>query len=171
MYRLLFHLRNEPELLSFCEETIGRLEEYDAGHEGQLTETIQTYLELQGNVTRSAEALHLHRNGLLYRLNRIQDLAGVSLDNPTERLALQLALLARPLVKKRPHTEHHPEHLPFDTGRGGYGVTEVDIESLAPPGGDLRGRVVLVGDSSTNGLSALREFAPAGRPHRLLLGG
>jgi sugar diacid utilization regulator len=117
VYRLLFHLRHEPELVSFCEETIGRLEEYDAGHEGQLTETIQTYLELQGNVTRAAEALHLHRNGLLYRLNRIQDLAGVSLDNPTERLALQLALLARPLVKKQTRAEHRPEHLPLTLSR------------------------------------------------------
>jgi prephenate dehydratase len=40
----------------------------------------------------------------------------------------------------------------------------MDIESLAPPGGDLRGRVALVDDSSTNGLSALREYAPLADP-------
>ncbi len=102
VYRLLFHLRDEPELIAFCNETIGRLEAYDARHDGRLIETIQTYLDLQGNVTRAAQALHLHRNGLLYRLNRIETLAGISLDDASDRLALQLALLARPILKKRP---------------------------------------------------------------------
>lgn len=112
VYRLLFHLRNEPELLGFCNETVGRLEAYDERHDGSLIETVQTYLELQGNVTRAAEALHLHRNGLLYRLNRIQSLAGISLDDPSDRLAIQLALLAKPLLKKhKPMPPHARAHL------------------------------------------------------------
>lgn len=101
VYRLLFHLREEPELWDFCAETVGALERYDERHDGSLIETVQAYLDLQGNVTRAAEALHLHRNGLLYRLSRIETLAGISLADPTDRLALQLALLARPLLAKR----------------------------------------------------------------------
>lgn len=101
VYRLLFHLRNEKELLDFCHETIGPLERYDERHDGSLLETVGTYLDLQGNVTRAAEILHLHRNGLLYRLSRIETLAGISLNDPSDRLALQLALLARPIVAKR----------------------------------------------------------------------
>jgi len=101
VYRLLFHLRDEKELWDFCEETIGPLARYDERHDGSLLETVGTYLDLQGNVTRAAEVLHLHRNGLLYRLSRIETLAGISLSDPSDRLALQLALLARPLVAKR----------------------------------------------------------------------
>lgn len=98
VYRLLFHLRDQEELRDFCDETIGDLVRYDEDHEGHLLTTLDTYLGLQGNVSRAADVLHLHRNGLLYRLNRIQTLARVDLDNPTQRLALQLALLARPLL-------------------------------------------------------------------------
>ena len=101
VYRLLFHLRDQKELWDFCAETVGPLERYDERHDGSLVETVGTYLDLQGNVTRAAEALHLHRNGLLYRLSRIETLAGISLSDPTDRLAMQLALLARPLVAKR----------------------------------------------------------------------
>ena len=119
VYRLLFHLRDESELWDFCAETVGPLERYDERHDGSLVETLGTYLDLQGNVTRAAEVLHLHRNGLLYRLSRIETLAGISLSDPTDRLALQLALLARPLVSKRvsdakPAARSHMDHRPED---------------------------------------------------------
>lgn len=100
-YRLLFHLRDQPELRTFCEETIGALERYDEQHDSHLLETLERFLELQGNLSQSARELHLHRNGLLYRLSRIEKIAGCDLNNPAQRLALQLALLARPLLYRQ----------------------------------------------------------------------
>jgi purine catabolism regulator len=97
-YRLLFLLRDQPELQAYCEETIGPLLRYDEEHDGHLTETLATFLELQGNLSETARRLHLHRNGLLYRLSRIERILEARLDSPTQRLALQLALLARPLL-------------------------------------------------------------------------
>lgn len=99
-YRLLFHLRDQPELQSFCEETLGALERYDEEHSTHLLETLTCFLDLQGNISETARALHLHRNGLLYRLTRIQKIAGCDLESSTHRLALQLALLARPLLRR-----------------------------------------------------------------------
>jgi purine catabolism regulator len=100
-YRLLFYLRDHPELQVFCTETLGALERYDEQHGVNLLETLRCYLDLQGNLSQAARALHLHRNGLLYRLSRIEKIAGCDLNDPTQRLALQLALLARPLVTRR----------------------------------------------------------------------
>ncbi len=100
-YRLLFHLRDQPELESFCEESIGALDRYDAEHGTDLIQTLGTYLELQGNLSQTARALHLHRNGLLYRLSRIEQIGVCDLSQPGQRLSLQLALLARPLIERR----------------------------------------------------------------------
>lgn len=100
-YRLLYHLRDQPELRSFYEETTGALDRYDEEHGTNLVETLHTFLELQGNLSQTARALHLHRNGLLYRLTRIQKIVNCDLDNPSQRLALQLSLLARPLLDRR----------------------------------------------------------------------
>jgi sugar diacid utilization regulator len=99
-YRLLFHLRDQPELQAFCEETLGALERYDEEHTTHLLETLTCFLDLQGNISETARVMHLHRNGLLYRLTRIQKIAGCDLESSTHRLALQLALLARPLLRR-----------------------------------------------------------------------
>ena len=42
--------------------------------------------------TEAADLLHLHRNTVLYRLSRIEDLLGVDLRNAEVRLGLHLAL-------------------------------------------------------------------------------
>ncbi len=103
-YRLLFHLRDQPELATFCEETVGGLEQYDEQHKSHLVDTLRTFLDLQGNISETARVLHLHRNGLLYRLTRIEKIAGCDLSNSAQRLALQLALLAEPLLHRERST-------------------------------------------------------------------
>jgi sugar diacid utilization regulator len=61
--------------------------------------TLATYLDQQGSIVRTAQVLHLHRNAVTYRLRRITDLLGVDLDDPDQRLALQLACRARLLAQ------------------------------------------------------------------------
>lgn len=100
-YRLLFHLVDHPELEAFCGDMLGPLERYEDKHGTHLLSTLQSYLDLQGNLSQTARELHLHRNGLLYRLTRIQEISGCDLENPTQRLALQLALLGRTLLQRK----------------------------------------------------------------------
>jgi DNA-binding PucR family transcriptional regulator len=40
----------------------------------------------------AAERLHVHRNTFRYRLRRIEELAGIDLDDPDERLVAELQL-------------------------------------------------------------------------------
>jgi PucR family transcriptional regulator, purine catabolism regulatory protein len=100
-YRLLFYLRDQPELEKFYDETLGRLARYDEQHHGHMVDTLAVFLDLEGNLSETARRLHLHRNGLLYRISRLQTIGDCNLNDPSQRLALQLALLARPLLQKR----------------------------------------------------------------------
>ncbi|GAB3488188.1 PucR family transcriptional regulator [Flexivirga lutea] len=54
-------------------------------------ELLAAYLDAESSVRRTAEALGLHRNTITGRVQRIQELLGVDLDDPEARLALQLA--------------------------------------------------------------------------------
>ncbi len=97
VYRLLFRLRESPELEEFCDELLGPLERYDRARGTDLVYTLERYLACNANVARATEELHLHRNGLLYRLQRIAEITGADFNDARQRLSYHLALLARSL--------------------------------------------------------------------------
>lgn len=97
-YRLLASVDNRDALDGFYREYLGALEVYDARYNGELLETLEGFFAANGNHARAAEALHLHRNTLLYRLSRIEALTGRDLGDPETRLCLQLALKIRHLA-------------------------------------------------------------------------
>ena len=90
LYRLLYALQPLPELRAFRDDALARLGAKD--RRGVLLQTLGAYLATNGSPTDAADRLHLHRNTVLYRLGRIEDLLGVDLRNAEVRLALHLAL-------------------------------------------------------------------------------
>ncbi|GAB4439638.1 MAG: PucR family transcriptional regulator [Chloroflexi bacterium OHK40] len=94
VYRLLVRLRETPELWAFYRETLAKLAEYDQRQGGDLLKTLDAYFNHLGNLRATSEALHVHRNTLLYRLERIKEISGRDLDNAEEHFALWLALRA-----------------------------------------------------------------------------
>src|SRR5579859_1738506 len=100
IYRLLFYLDGQSELIDFYHETLGPLLTNDARHDGSLIETLEGFFRCNGNLSETARVMHLHRNSLLYRLDRIQALLGRSLDDAELRLSLQIALKIHHLQKR-----------------------------------------------------------------------
>jgi len=92
IYRLLGRLENIPAVVEFTDQVIGPLVRYDEQHRSTLVQTIDAYFNHHGNISQTAEALFIHRNTLLYRLDRIQELTNHNLNQANMRLALQLAL-------------------------------------------------------------------------------
>jgi purine catabolism regulator len=90
IYRLLFQIEHNPELIAFQEEMLGPLLAQENSRE--LIHTLETYFRHNSNVSQSAEALFIHRNTLNYRLERIAEMLNQDLEKPETRLALQLAL-------------------------------------------------------------------------------
>ncbi len=99
VYRLLLLLRESPELWEFYRSTLATLVDYDRDQHGELLKTLESFFEHNGNLARTAEALHIHRNTLLYRLMRIKEISGRDPDVAEDRLALWLALKAHRVLK------------------------------------------------------------------------
>jgi purine catabolism regulator len=99
VYRLLALLRESPELWEFYRATLAPLADYDRLQDAELLKTLDAFFANLGNLTRTAEALHVHRNTLLYRLGRIKDISGLNLEDAEERLALWLALKAHRVLR------------------------------------------------------------------------
>lgn len=69
---------------------------YDREKEGELVLTLETYLQNGYSRTRTAEKLHLHRNSLNYRLQKIEELLGCDLQQ-LDPFPLLLASISRRL--------------------------------------------------------------------------
>lgn len=100
LFRLLMTLADEypAEARSFVDETLGKLIEYDRENRSDLVETLRVCLESNLNISEAAEKLHVHRNTLLYRLRRVEEISGWNLENPDSRLALHLATKLHDLI-------------------------------------------------------------------------
>ena len=69
-----------------------KLLEYDRKHSANLCESVETYLREHGDVRNAATALQVHPNTLRYRIRRVEDILGMDLTDPTDRLLLELQL-------------------------------------------------------------------------------
>ncbi|EGO65247.1 PucR family transcriptional regulator [Acetonema longum] len=98
IYNLLSGDRKQLEI--FYRGTLGGIDRPDIKNRQDLLETLEIYLECQGNVVAAAEKLFIHRNTLRYRLERLQELLGRDWDNPDYRFTLWMALKARNLLQK-----------------------------------------------------------------------
>lgn len=87
----------QPENLA--PKSLQTLLAYDDLHETTFVKTLEAYLEQRNDINKTANALHIHRNTLIYRLNKIRDLMEVAIDNPETAWLLQLALRVQRLVK------------------------------------------------------------------------
>jgi len=90
---LLDHiLRSSPYSAELLEETLRPIRDYDAVKNADLTLTLKSYFETGFNLTRSAAALHVHVNTVVYRLDRIRRLTGRDPSDPDDLLLLVLGL-------------------------------------------------------------------------------
>jgi DNA-binding PucR family transcriptional regulator len=60
-----------------------------------MEETALAYVQHQGNAAAMSRALGLHAQTARYRLSRLRELLGDTLDDPDARFELELALRAR----------------------------------------------------------------------------
>ncbi len=98
LYRLLSPLGTGPTLANFVESELKQLIEHDDRQNGELVQTLDAYLRSNGNKKLTARALQLQRRSVYYRLERIEQLLGNSLDDPELRVRLYVALRAREML-------------------------------------------------------------------------
>ena len=92
IYRLLSILSNDNDAQEIIMNIIGSLIEHDSENKLDLINTFKIYVENKGNVSQTARALHLHRQSLLYRLKRIEEITKLSLDNADDIFLLELCV-------------------------------------------------------------------------------
>jgi DNA-binding PucR family transcriptional regulator len=98
IYHMLRSSMNEQELMRLYEETVFRLDEFDRQNNCNYLLTLEAYFNNRFNVSRASTELHVHRNTMLYQLDRIRDILSVNFDDHENVLKLQLGMHARRML-------------------------------------------------------------------------
>lgn len=85
-------LGDQTDLGGYVRQTLGPVLAYDTKRGTDLARTLRAYFDAGASRSRAAEALHVHVNTVVQRLERIGSLLGRDWQRPERALELQLAL-------------------------------------------------------------------------------
>ncbi|MBJ7330771.1 MAG: helix-turn-helix domain-containing protein [Solirubrobacteraceae bacterium] len=89
---------DEPLARELADRRLAPLRAMKPGAGERAEETLRAWLAAHGDVTRTAEALHVHPQTVRYRLAGLREVFGDELDDSAVRLELELALRAADLL-------------------------------------------------------------------------
>lgn len=91
-WKLLKDMSQQQQCKEFVSKKIDALIQYDKENESDLIETLEALVNHLGARNITATSLYLHRNTLMYRIKKIENLTGYDLSDPESILELSLAL-------------------------------------------------------------------------------
>jgi sugar diacid utilization regulator len=97
-FRLLLEVQSPEALKGFVDEVLGPLLKYAESRETPLLETLEALAAARWVRRAAARSLGIHINSMSYRLERIESLTGLSMDDPETRVAIAIALRARAML-------------------------------------------------------------------------
>lgn len=93
LYRLLLSCCEKQPASDFINHTLGAVLSYDKDNHTDLFNTLRCYLWNNNSLLHTAEKLHMHRNTVKYRIKRIEELTGRSIEDSDTKLAFMNAIL------------------------------------------------------------------------------
>ena len=97
-FRLLLEVQSPEALRRFVYELLGPLLDYAQSRDTPLLETLEALSAARWIRRAAARQLGVHINSMTYRVERIQTLTGLQLDDPETRVAISIALRARAML-------------------------------------------------------------------------
>lgn len=94
----LLDFKGNEKLRSCLHETFTQLEDYDRHHNSNLLETLSVLTASLGSKAEAAKRLFLHRNTLLYRIKKIEELTGFDLSDSRTIADLSFFFKIRPYI-------------------------------------------------------------------------
>lgn len=83
---------SDSDASAFIDYFLHDLIAYDQENNSNLVETLDIFLKNHHNIASASRDLFIHRNTLLYRLDKIKDILDYNFNDTNHTLSLQLAL-------------------------------------------------------------------------------
>lgn len=91
-YRYIYRFAHADMLSDHYQDQVNAIAEYDQRKKTNLLDTLEVYLECGGHIAKASSHMDIHRNTLLQRLDRLQKLCTINLEELPHRLPLLIAI-------------------------------------------------------------------------------
>ena len=91
VFGILFSSSDPDSLKAYADSLLSPLDAYDRRY----ADTLRAYINNDRSLTRTAEAVFIHRNTVSYRIHNMQRILRCSLSTPEELFPYQIAFLIR----------------------------------------------------------------------------
>ncbi|MGN0600411.1 MAG: PucR family transcriptional regulator [Oscillospiraceae bacterium] len=90
--RLLASVNSREEIKEYCYSTLMPLIDSDCRHNTEYVKTLETYLKCNCNLVKTAETMFIHRNTIVYRIEKIRSLLEIDFSDMTAKSECMNAL-------------------------------------------------------------------------------
>jgi sugar diacid utilization regulator len=98
--------RNSKLLEDYVHDTLYKLQDFDAQNGADALEFLKIWLTFSGNTQKIADSLYLHRNTVIYRINKIKNILGYKELTYPVIANLCFAYLVRRALRLEEHLDH-----------------------------------------------------------------
>lgn len=99
IFKLLCKVDNPEELYEYIPESLQKLLHYKKQQRQELILTLNTYLDRNQNLTKTAQELFIHYKTASYRIDRIVKITGIDMNNASEVLAVRIGLIVHKMIE------------------------------------------------------------------------
>lgn len=99
IFKLLCKAESTRELYEYIPESLQKLLHYKKQQGQELILTLNTYLDRNQSLTKTAQELFVHYKTAAYRIDRITAITGIDFNNPSEVLAVRIGLIVYKMIK------------------------------------------------------------------------
>ena len=100
-FYLLDYLDQQIELDIYCHKGVLKLFQFDKKHNTKYYNTLYKYINNQFNLTETAKKLYIHKNTMLHRRDRIQEISGIDFSDDIDLFEIYLTFKIIDFNEKR----------------------------------------------------------------------
>lgn len=97
-YKLITEIENSSLLKEYYYDTLGKLEQYDIQNHADFMDILYAFLQENGSYIQTSQKLFMHRNTLMYKINKIQEILKLNLSDPKVRFECYLGFLVKQIL-------------------------------------------------------------------------
>lgn len=98
VYQLLLAIDNKETIKAYYNDMLGKLEGNDQNNGTDYLDFLNAYLNSNCNINDTADALFIHRNTVVYKIKKINELLDCDLSDIEVRVQLYLAAMVRNII-------------------------------------------------------------------------